>query len=981
MQKKRGNKKIWGVYFLFVFGLFFGGYRQYAMAQEASVIKVGYYPLDHYHTKDETGNIVGYEVEYLSKIAEMTGWKYEYIAADSWNDALNMLRNHEVDLISPSQMVSGRLDEFLFSAIPAGRVYGAVVTKNSRDDLVYEDFDTFENLTFGVELGTSYKALFEEYAENNHFTPHIVEYRNFGALEEGLEEGNVDAIIINIMRTKEDTKLLAKFGATSYYFMMNKKDTKLAKQLNEAMARIELEFPDFQNRLVKTYFPIYNQQPLTIDEMDFVKEVKILRVGCPVNLDPLSYLDENGKIDGITRDILDSIADSVYLKFVYVPLPNGEISYDDIRELNLDIISCVEYNQVNINSKGMRLTLPYLNSQKVVIGRKDQEFNWGDELSIGVVSGSKTLETVLKSEYPNFTVVRYNTVEECMDAVLKQELDLMIQNQYAVEPYLDRPKYEELHVIPSEGVEDHMCLSFVVAKEGVGTESELLSDKRLLSVLNKGISNMPDEVVSQMIINQTLSRTYEPTLEDFYYRYRIALLPLTVLLIVGLFMTARVRILEKRNLEMLRKNEYKLKNITNNINGGVVVLLPSEGLQIRYANDGFLQLMKYTKDEYDALMEQDYIMYIHPEDIEQMQREVERNAREYDQISMRLRILRKDGKYIPTMFNATIAKDEEGHRELYCVVLDISREMEMLDQLAFEQEKHNLLLEKSEAIMFEIDWECGILRVSDAFLNKFGWTFPAYISDISCERLLKHWRVEAEDLDALRAMFERSIEKREDASCRVRMQCISGDSRWCEVSQFVMHYKDTGKVMFIGKIEDINDEVKSLERWKAKSQYDSLTGLYHKKSFADLGKEYLQKHPKDNTALVFIDLDHFKSVNDKLGHLTGDQAIQDAAKKLQELFDEQAVLARFGGDEFCAMLFGITEEDLEKKLGEAVERLRQTYEGEQEAVTITGSIGAATTQRCGYEFEELMDYADQALYEGKEGGRDQFVIYRSSKKL
>lgn len=958
---------------LLIPSIFIGSKLTSANAQR--VIRVGYYPLENYHNEDAAGNIVGYEVEYLNRIAELTNWKYEFIETDSWSSAIDMLRNKEIDLLSPVQILEERVKEFNFSASPIGKVYGAIMTLNT-NDFVYEDFKKFSDMKFGIEMGVSYNKLFEQYASENNFYPNIKIYKNHNTLVEALNVGKVDAIVANIMRTEEDMKLLGKFGSSSYYFMCRKEDTWLKKKLDDALYEIDMVTPNFEQSLVNKYFPIYNVEPLTKAEVEYVKQTREFVIGCPITMTPVSYMDdETGEVAGITRRILEKVAEGSGLKFRFQALPLGQISYDDLRESGVDFVSCVEYNSINANSSGIQLSVPYFEAQKVLIGVSGKEFYNEDHLKVAIAAGSKTITKLIQSEYPHFEVKLYNSVRDCMDAVCSGEVDVILQNQYEVDVWLSKPKYEKLAIIQTEGISDSHCLSPMIYKDEQGRLNKELSNPMLLSIINKAINNLSEKEVSTIIVNETTKNYYQFTIEDFIYRYRYFLAILSALIVLLIIITIYARKVKQKNMELLISSEKRLRNITNNINGGVLILLPDKGLQLVYANEGFWNLIQHDRKEFDNLHEIDYIMYVHKKDISILNELVRTNYNNEKQISIRLRILRKDGSYIPVMFNGTMAENEEGKKEMYCVIMDISKEVSMLEQLQLEKKKHTLLIEKSDEIIYEIDFKKGNIDISDSFRERFGWTFTKSNFSINKQNLLAIWRIWEEDRDNLLEFFTKSIDDLEDSQCVVRIMKTNGKYRWCRINQFVMLNKKGELGLLLGKIVDIHNEMREREKLKEQSQKDSLTGLYNKEAFKQLCTEYLNKNQEQDCAVIFLDLDNFKSVNDVLGHMIGDKAIIDAAQKLKTVFSSYDFIGRFGGDEFCVLVKNITKEALENKMQWLVGMLKHTYKEGEEEVSITASVGVAYTRLSGYDFRKLLEYADTALYEVKENGKNQYIIY------
>lgn len=159
-----------------------------------------------------------------------------------------------------------------------------------------------------------------------------------------------------------------------------------------------------------------------------------------------------------------------------------------------------------------------------------------------------------------------------------------------------------------------------------------------------------------------------------------------------------------------------------------------------------------------------------------------------------------------------------------------------------------------------------------------------------------------------------------------------------------------------------------------RSKRDMLTGLYTKTAFADLVQGALDKNSHKTFALIFLDLDHFKETNDTFGHLTGDSILQKTSCALQQLFNSDGYVSRFGGDEYCIYFPDCTIRSLTAKLEEMKLALTYTVALDGEEVTIMSSIGAVYCDTPVREFTPLLDMADRALYAAKANGRNQYCI-------
>lgn len=178
---------------------------------------------------------------------------------------------------------------------------------------------------------------------------------------------------------------------------------------------------------------------------------------------------------------------------------------------------------------------------------------------------------------------------------------------------------------------------------------------------------------------------------------------------------------------------------------------------------------------------------------------------------------------------------------------------------------------------------------------------------------------------------------------------------------------------------DIDDEVKEQQRLKKLSEIDSLTQLYNRRTFVKK-LNYIFKHsrPLDVHALVLVDLDYFKELNDGLGHQHGDKLLQEVSEKLRHICLPHSLCARLGGDEFILLFHDIIDkQDLINKLTQLQKILNIDY---KENYHISASIGASCYPYDGNNFTQLYEKADQAMYHSKHLGRNQFTIYNMFKK-
>lgn len=159
---------------------------------------------------------------------------------------------------------------------------------------------------------------------------------------------------------------------------------------------------------------------------------------------------------------------------------------------------------------------------------------------------------------------------------------------------------------------------------------------------------------------------------------------------------------------------------------------------------------------------------------------------------------------------------------------------------------------------------------------------------------------------------------------------------------------------------------------------DGLTGVLNRRGLEDsaVKMQDMCKRINLSMAVLLIDIDHFKKVNDKYGHLTGDEVLKHMAQNIGGMLRSSDVLGRYGGEEFCVFMPNTNENDA---LGLA-ERIRAGVEAKplklkQATITATVSIGVADSVRAGYDFKGLIATADAAMYVAKSSGRNRVMSY------
>jgi diguanylate cyclase (GGDEF)-like protein len=207
-----------------------------------------------------------------------------------------------------------------------------------------------------------------------------------------------------------------------------------------------------------------------------------------------------------------------------------------------------------------------------------------------------------------------------------------------------------------------------------------------------------------------------------------------------------------------------------------------------------------------------------------------------------------------------------------------------------------------------------------------------------------------------------------------RIRDARGVECWMRLTAGVMRAEGQAVRLF-GSKQDITQERLSWDRLRQRADCDPLTGLANRAVFDVLCHELARGRREDVSALAVVDLDHFKRINDELGHAAGDECLRQLAERLRWALGDTVLVARIGGDEFVVMLGGpMGRVRLWRRLAAALPVLCQPVLHGGRAIDLSVSIGA-TLRRGGDEGQTIFAEADAALYRAKAAGRNRICLH------
>ena len=224
-----------------------------------------------------------------------------------------------------------------------------------------------------------------------------------------------------------------------------------------------------------------------------------------------------------------------------------------------------------------------------------------------------------------------------------------------------------------------------------------------------------------------------------------------------------------------------------------------------------------------------------------------------------------------------------------------------------------------------------------------------------------------------------ALHDRREGRATLRIRHNSGDLRWIELSLAPVNDGDGLATHFVGIVNDVTERVQYEEQLEHHANHDTLTGLANRNLFMDrLNQSILYAARQDHlVAILLLDLDRFKTINDGLGHGSGDLLLKTVAGRLRGCLRETDTIARLGGDEFAVVLTELSDEKrIIPLVSKILERIAGPINLPERELYITGSIGISIYPKDCNEGESLLKSADIAMYRAKDRGRNGFRFFR-----
>lgn len=302
---------------------------------------------------------------------------------------------------------------------------------------------------------------------------------------------------------------------------------------------------------------------------------------------------------------------------------------------------------------------------------------------------------------------------------------------------------------------------------------------------------------------------------------------------------------------------------------------------------------------------------------------------------------------------------------------------DLLDDFYISEDIHKTITSLSENMLFEWDLKNNELYVSDNFRDNFDLNYDS--ANIFDESFLASLMNEVDARHFIKDMNALSDGVREYVENEFQVKTRNNTEIWVNIKTSAITNRSGAINKIMGVVTDINNKKKSSLQLSQKASYDFLSQLYNRSTFLkELQKILDLKRANESYAILFLDVDDFKFINDRYGHNVGDEVIKYVSDTIKECVGKDGIAGRFGGDEFVMCVTSKEKvEGCEEFAMSIIDQLFSGYNCEtvQVILNVNASIGISLAPEHGTDAEKLVGAADEAMYFVKKNGKSNYHIY------
>ncbi|WP_299200812.1 EAL domain-containing protein [uncultured Amphritea sp.] len=699
----------------------------------------------------------------------------------------------------------------------------------------------------------------------------------------------------------------------------------------------------------------WREQNLSADEIAWLEQHPRLKLGIDRQFLPYEWVDEEGNYIGIAADYFRLLEQRLQVSFVPV-IDKG--SWNDVLKAakagELDLLSCLV--ETADRAAYLDFTEPYLSSIAVIISEQSKGYigtlDKLDGKRVAIHKGHFTNE-LLRRDYPGINIINPTTIQEALRMVADGGADAFVGDATAASFVM---KQEGILNLSFSGHTDYQSDFRIAVYQG---------NPMLLGIIGKALNSITEAERNQIFDHWTgLAIPQNGVALE-----KILKISAVVLLVFLFFIYWNFRL--RRSEEAHRLSEQRFKNLVDT-SDGIVWESEYESHTYTYMSENVVRILGYSLDTW--LTPDFWINHIHPDDREQTLRCSGKEIFNIHNHQLEYRFLTASGATVWIRDMVRVVAENGKPRWLRGLMLDIT-DQKMAEILMHKSEsRFRELIESLPAIAVQgYDEKRRVIYWNDASEALYGYRREEALGQ-PLERLI----IPEPMRDIVVEHHLRWLEKGvEIPAAELDLQHKDGSLVPVFSSHVMLKSAEGGQEMYCIDVNLIEQKRAHAELTQM-AHFDPLTQLPNRRTFTDRLRQMMKRSDREGeqVAVMMIDLDRFKEVNDSLGHDYGDMLLQDAAERLISCVRETDTVARLGGDEFLVILGSIGDHSvIERVARNILQQLTEPFLLRDNRAFVSASIGITLYPSDAMTLEALMKNADQAMYAAKEQGRNRFHYF------
>ncbi len=705
---------------------------------------------------------------------------------------------------------------------------------------------------------------------------------------------------------------------------------------------------------------------LTNEEKKWLKEHPSMPFTGDPNWMPYEQFNSDGSYIGIVAEHLKLIKEISGLSLDPIPTSSWTNAIELAMNAEVKVISG-DISDTTLNQKFNPVN-PYIHNPVVIIMNIQQDYvedlNMIADKKIAVIKDYGYTTDIFKT-YPNIDFIEVENIQEGLQGVVKGEFDAILSTIALASYAIHTMQLNTLKVVGKTAITMHLTL-FVSKDEPI-----------LYSIINKTLYAITEEQQYQ-IVTKWIKHNYVERI-DYTLLWQVSSILFGLLLIVFAWSyRMRIEIQKRTQLEIENKRiQERLSFALKGSNDGLWDWNISTNNI--YYSPRWKDILGYKDNELKNQI-QEWEELLHPDDIQSSWDELSRYLQSdnlLDRFSINFRMRHKDGHFVPILSRANKITDKSGKAiRMVGTHVDLTELIKVQEAYKRERDKGELYLDTVEVLLLALDDHARITMI-----NRKGEELLGYTEE---ELLGKNWFktgiLPAEISDKMSSVFDTLISMDQLPREEFEHYLISKSGKKILFSFYnsLLFDNEQNCIGLLSSGMDITELKKVQESLQHQAEHDALTDLPNRILFKDSINKAIKNTEEYNkiVAILFIDLDHFKEINDSLGHSIGDLLLKLVSHRLKNCIHKNDTVGRQGGDEFTIVLDNVENiTNITTIAQKIITAFKEPFTVEGHQLYITLSIGISVFPNDGMESEILLKNADAAMYKAKKSGRNNYQFY------